>query len=84
MILRRGEGEGDHLLFFFPKEYDAFYCMYEDLPDPRVAMNVLNTFLISKKPARLIISETGVNVPVFIVSLNASFRGGRQEIFTST
>lgn len=85
MILLRGEGEGDHLLFFFPKEYDAFYCMYkENLPDPRVAMNVLNTFLISKKPLRFIISETGVNVPVFIVSLNSSFRGGRQEIFTST
>lgn len=62
---------------FFPKEYDAFYCMYkENLPDPRVAMNVLNTFLISKKPLRFIISETGVNVPVFIVSLNSSFRGG--------
>lgn len=62
---------------FFPKEYDASYCMYkENLPDPRVAMNVLNTFLISKKPLRLIISETGVNVPVFIVSLNSSFRGG--------
>lgn len=52
--------------------------------DPRVAMNVLNTFLISKKPLRFIISETGVNVPVFIVSLNSSFRGGRQGIFIST
>lgn len=62
---------------FFPKEYDAFYCMdKEDFPDPRVAMNMLNTFLVSKKPLRFIISETGVNVPVFIVSLNSSFRGG--------
>lgn len=47
-------------------------------------MNMLNTFLVSKKPLRFIISETGVNVPVFIVSLNSSFRGGRQGIFIST
>lgn len=47
-----------------------------DIPDPRVAMNVLNTFLISKKPLRFIISGTGVNVPVFLISLNSSFRGG--------
>ncbi|ETT38689.1 Phage-like element PBSX protein xkdP [Paenibacillus sp. FSL R5-192] len=62
---------------FFPKRYDPSYCMDEKyFLDPRVAMNVLNTFLISKKPLRFIISETGVNVPVFIVSLNSSFRGG--------
>ncbi|MEK4361813.1 LysM peptidoglycan-binding domain-containing protein [Paenibacillus sp. FSL M8-0212] len=62
---------------FFPKRFDPSYCMDEkSFLDPRVAMNVLNTFLISKKPLRLIISETGVNVPVFIVSLNSSFRGG--------
>lgn len=61
---------------FFPKEYDESYCTLTDIPDPRVAMNVLNTFLISKKPLRFIISETGVNVPVFLISLNSSFRGG--------
>lgn len=61
---------------FFPKEYDDSYCMVTDLPDPRVAMNVLNTFLISKKPLRFIISGTGVNVPVFLISLNSNFRGG--------
>lgn len=70
---------------FFPKRFDPSYCMDEkSFLDPRVAMNVLNTFLISKKPLRFIISETGVNVPVFIVSLNSSFRGGRQGIFIST
>lgn len=61
---------------FFPKEYDASYCMYEDLPDPRVAMNMLNTFLISKKPLRFIITNTGVNVPVYLISHNTTFRGG--------
>jgi len=61
---------------FFPKEYDKSYCTVTDIPDPRVAMNVLNTFLISKKPLRFIISGTGVNVPVFLISLNSIFRGG--------
>ncbi|WP_440119708.1 LysM peptidoglycan-binding domain-containing protein [Paenibacillus sp. QZ-Y1] len=62
---------------FFPKEYDASYCMYEkDFPDPRVAMNMLNTFLISKKPLRFIITNTGVNVPVYLISHNSTFRGG--------
>lgn len=50
--------------------------MYEDLPDPRVAMNMLNTFLISKKPLRFIITNTGVNVPVYLISHNTTFRGG--------
>ena len=62
---------------FFPTRYDPSYCMDEKyFLDPRVAMNVLNTFLISKNPLRFIISGTGVNVPVFLVSLNSSFRGG--------
>jgi len=62
---------------FFPKQYDPSYCMDEKyFLDPRVALNVLNTFLISKQPMRFIISGTGVNVPVFLISLNSSFRGG--------
>lgn len=61
---------------FFPKEYDASYCTYADIPDPRVAMNILNTFLVSKKPLRFIITNTGVNVPVYLVSHNTTFRGG--------
>jgi nucleoid-associated protein YgaU len=61
---------------FFPKEYDASYCMYEDLPDPRVAMNMLNTFLVAKKPLRFIITNTGVNMPVYLISHNTTFRGG--------
>ncbi|MET3937969.1 nucleoid-associated protein YgaU [Paenibacillus sp. PvP094] len=64
---------------FFPKEYDASYCMYEPVPDPRVAMNILNTFLVSKKPLRFIISNTGVNVPVYLISHNTTFRGGESE-----
>lgn len=61
---------------FFPKEHDRSFCQTTTVPDPRVAMNVLNTFLVSKKPLRFIISNTGVNVPVYLVTLNTTFRGG--------
>lgn len=61
---------------FFPKEHDPSFCQTTTVPDPRVAMNVLNTFLVSKKPLRFIISNTGVNVPVYLITLNTTFRGG--------
>lgn len=61
---------------FFPKEYDASYCKYTNLPDPQTAMNRLNTYMLSKKPVRFIITETAVNVPVFVASHNTSFQGG--------
>jgi nucleoid-associated protein YgaU len=61
---------------FFPKEYDESYCKYENIPDPQEAMNTLNGFLLSHKPLRFIITETAVNVPVFVASHNSTFRGG--------
>lgn len=61
---------------FFPKEHNRSFCQTTTVPDPRVAMNVLNTFLVSKKPLRFIISNTGVNVPVYLITLNTTFRGG--------
>lgn len=63
---------------FFPKTYDESYCHgYErDLPDPQTAMNKLNGFLTLKTPLRFIISETAVNVPVFVASHQSTFRGG--------
>ncbi|MEM3453456.1 MAG: hypothetical protein QW835_07540, partial [Candidatus Hadarchaeum sp.] len=43
---------------FFPAEYDPSYCRYPDLPDPQEAMNQLTAWTASKKPVRLIITET--------------------------
>ncbi|MFM9276474.1 LysM peptidoglycan-binding domain-containing protein [Paenibacillus jiagnxiensis] len=60
---------------FFPKEYDPSYCKYPDLPDPLKAMNLLNTFLTAKTPLRFIITETPINVPVFLASHNTTLRG---------
>nr|WP_305120971.1 LysM peptidoglycan-binding domain-containing protein [Saccharibacillus sp. JS10] len=61
---------------FFPKEYDPSYCQFRKIPDPMVAVNVLNRFLVSAEPVRLVISHTGINVPVYLISYNSSFRGG--------
>lgn len=63
---------------FFPKEHDATFCKVDedDLPNPQTAMNKLNDFLASKTPLRFIITETAVNVPVFVSSHQSIFRGG--------
>ncbi|MDR9855978.1 LysM peptidoglycan-binding domain-containing protein [Paenibacillus sp. VCA1] len=63
---------------FFPKTFDESFCRgsKDDLPDPQTAMNKLNEFLALKTPLRFIISETAVNVPVFVASHNSTFRGG--------
>ena len=61
---------------FLPREYDPSYCRYPDLPDPQVAMNQLNDFMLSKKPLRLLITETAVNVLVLVSVHNSTFQGG--------
>lgn len=63
---------------FFPKVYDESFCKggKSELPDPQVAMNKLNDFLVMKTPLRFVISEAGINVPVFVASHQTTFRGG--------
>ncbi|WP_322923193.1 LysM peptidoglycan-binding domain-containing protein [Paenibacillus campi] len=64
---------------FFPKHYDPSYCRYPTLPTPQAATNQLNRFLISKQPAQLVITGTGVNVPVYLIMYNTTFRGGEPD-----
>ncbi|MMZ53477.1 LysM domain/BON superfamily protein [compost metagenome] len=61
---------------FFPKVYDASYCRYKNIPDPNEAMNRLNAMLKAEKPYQFIITNTLINVPVFIIAHNTTFRGG--------
>jgi len=61
---------------FFPRDYDPSYCNYPDLPDPQMSMNQLTTWTVSKKPIRLIITETEVNVLVLVTAHISYFRGG--------
>lgn len=61
---------------FFPAAYDPGYCNYENLPDPQVAMNQITAMMNSKRPVRLIISDTAVNVLVMLSAHNSTFKGG--------
>ncbi|MFX4261041.1 LysM peptidoglycan-binding domain-containing protein [Pelotomaculum propionicicum] len=61
---------------FFPKEYDSSYCRYPDIHDPQEAMNKLTAWMMSKKPVRLMITETIVNVLVLVSAHTTTFRGG--------
>ncbi len=61
---------------FFPRDYDPGYCRYPNLPDPQEAMNQLTAWTASKKPVRLIITKTAVNVLVLVMAHVSYFRGG--------
>lgn len=61
---------------FFPIEHEPGYCRTAEVPNPQHAMNQLNTWMVSRQPLRLIITNTDVNVLVMIASHNSSFRGG--------
>jgi len=63
---------------FFPKEYNESFCQVSkgEFLDPQTAMNKLNDFLAMKMPLRFVISETAVNVLVFVASHHSTFRGG--------
>ncbi|MFW5436558.1 LysM peptidoglycan-binding domain-containing protein [Paenibacillus apiarius] len=61
---------------FFPSVYDSGYCNYENIPEPQVAMNILNTMIKEKKPVRFIITDTVVNVLVLVSGHVTTFKGG--------
>lgn len=61
---------------FFPAEYDPSYCRYPDLPDPQEAMQQLTAWMISRKPVRLIITETVHNVLVLVTAHTTNYKGG--------
>lgn len=61
---------------FFPKEYDPSYCRYVNIPNPQEAMNQLTAWTVSKKPVRLIITDTIVNAMVTVATHYSMFRGG--------
>ena len=60
---------------FFPAEFDPSYCRYPDLPDPQETMNQLTAWTVGKKPVRLIITDTIINVLVLVVAHVTTFKG---------
>lgn len=61
---------------FFPKEYDPSYCRYPEIPSPQQAMNLLTAWMMSKKPVRLLITRTIINVLVLVSVHTSAFKGG--------
>lgn len=61
---------------FFPARYDPSYCRYPKIPDPAHAMQLLTSWTASKKPVRLLITKTPVNVLVLVSAHVSEFRGG--------
>ncbi|PYI52548.1 LysM peptidoglycan-binding domain-containing protein [Paenibacillus flagellatus] len=59
---------------FFPAESDPSYCRYNDIPDPQLTMNQINTWMSERLPLRLMIPPTQVNVLVIISSHNSAFK----------
>ena len=78
LIFRKAIGSRRYRSLLFPQEYDATYCKGEekDHIKPQTAMNKLNEFLTYKTPLQFVITETAVNVPVYIASHQSTFRGG--------
>jgi hypothetical protein len=69
---------------FFPAEYDASYCRYADIPDPKEAMGQLTTWMKGSTPVRLIISGTGINTHVQVSVHNTSSKAGSRGISIMT
>lgn len=61
---------------FFPRDYDGSYCEYESIPDPWNAVNLINKWKDSEKPARLIITGTPINIPITIRTFDIEERAG--------
>lgn len=60
---------------FFPRDYES-YCQYADIPDPQEAMNTLTLWTHSRRPVRLIITDTIINSLVLVTAHISQFKGG--------
>lgn len=64
---------------FFPLIYNEAYCTYENIPDPKAAMDQLTAMMSKGEPLRLIIAGEDyklLNALVIISAHNNTFRGG--------
>lgn len=64
---------------FFPATY-APYCAYQPIPDPYDAVQTIDRWRTNKKPVRLIITETPVNMLCTIESFTYGERGGSRDV----
>jgi nucleoid-associated protein YgaU len=64
---------------FFPANW-APYCAYRSIPEPYDAVNKIESWRVSKRPIRLIISDTPVNMACAIEEFEYGERGGTRDI----
>jgi nucleoid-associated protein YgaU len=55
---------------FFPRDYNPSYCEYESIPAPWDAVQMIEGWMKSRRPIRLTITGTPINVAVTIRSFN--------------
>jgi nucleoid-associated protein YgaU len=60
----------------FPRDYNASYCEYEDIPDPWESVQLIEKWMKSGKPMRLTITGTPINEAVTIREFQYEERGG--------
>lgn len=67
-----GEDELDLFSFnsFFPAQYHPSYCEYEGFPTPADCIAILKRWRQERRPSRLIVTGTSINMPVTIRELN--------------
>lgn len=61
---------------FFPKHYSS-YCRYKNIPEPYDAVGLISKWRDTKRPIRLNITETPINLPCMIESWEHGQRGGQ-------
>lgn len=67
---------GISLSSFFPRDYDPGYCRYADIPEPAEALRVLVAWRDSGRPVRFLVTETSINLLVFVAKISYRFAGG--------
>ncbi|UKS30150.1 LysM peptidoglycan-binding domain-containing protein [Paenibacillus sp. HWE-109] len=68
---------------FFPRDYNSSYCEYSDIPSPQDAVNLIESWIETRRPIRLTITGS-VNIPVTVRSFTYEARAGHVgDIFYS-
>ncbi|MFT4413185.1 LysM peptidoglycan-binding domain-containing protein [Fredinandcohnia humi] len=61
---------------FFPRDYNAGYCEYADIPKPWEAVKTIERWLKTRRPIRLTITGTPINYAVTIRDFSYEEKGG--------
>lgn len=68
------------LASFFPAQY-APYCSTRNIPDPYDAVKVIEQWRKAKKPIRLIVTDTPINLSCAIEDFEYGEKGGTRDVY---